>query len=65
MIERTVTGQDFVEESEIVTEVESSLSASDVDAMITLRLLDFHRGLVERGQIAPAPTCSDGIEASD
>jgi hypothetical protein len=30
-------------------------TASEVDAMITMRLLAFHDALVQRGQLPPAP----------
>jgi hypothetical protein len=36
-------------------------SGSEIDAMITMRLLAFHDALVERGQLPPAPPAEDPV----
>ena len=39
-----------------------SLTASDIDAMITMRLIAFHQALVERRQLPPAPPAEDPVQ---
>ena len=39
-------------------------SNSELDAMITTRLLAFHDALVERGQLPPAPPAEDATETN-
>jgi hypothetical protein len=51
-------------EAIIETPTSDSVSISpntEVDAMITLRLVSFHNALVERGQLPPAPPAEDPI----
>jgi hypothetical protein len=35
---------------------------SEVDSFITLRLMEFHSALVERGQVSLAPLPGDAVE---